>query len=312
MPRSRLAVAAPALAAAGTALAGTLVVRSQADRLPEPVATHWGTSGPDGFSPLADSLWTTAVLFAPLVLVLTAVTAVAPRSARGAVAGFGVGTPVGLGVLVYGSTLRQAGLDDAALAPGPGPLVPLALLVGAAVGTLAGWSLRVPAPLLPADRAGLTVPPSEREVWTGTAGVGRRAQLVVVVVTVALAVATALLDVWVAVVPLVVGAVVLLCASATVRVDHRGLLVRAAGVAPVVRVPLERVESADVTQVQAFAEFGGWGSRVGLDGRRAFLTRSGTALRVRRVDEPDVLVTVDDPEGAARVLAALVAAARSV
>ena len=49
-------------------------------------------------------------------------------------------------------------------------------------------------------------------------------------------------------------------------------------------------------------EFGGYGWRIGKDGSRGFVTRSGEALVVERVGEPPVVVTVDDAAEAAAVL----------
>jgi hypothetical protein len=96
-----------------------------------------------------------------------------------------------------------------------------------------------------------------------------------------------------------------------VRVDDQGLTVRSALGVPAFRVPLGEVETAEPAQIQAFAEFGGIGVR-SVPGRRlGVVLRSGEALRVRRTDGREFVVTVDDAATAAALLTALVQRARA-
>jgi hypothetical protein len=111
---------------------------------------------------------------------------------------------------------------------------------------------------------------------------------------------------WFAFVPVFVLLVVLSNFAWTVRVDDRGLRIRSVLGIPVVHVPLDQVTSADVTDVQAFSQYGGWGIRLALNGRIGVIVRSGEALEVHRRKGLDVVVTVDDAGSAAALLNGLV------
>ena len=113
---------------------------------------------------------------------------------------------------------------------------------------------------------------------------------------------------WLWLVAGLVGGLMVAVTSARVVVDRDGVRVSTLGLSWS-RIPIERVASAEVGQVSALGDFGGWGWRIGRDGRRGFVTRSGEALVVHRRGEPDVLVTVDDARGAAAVVNTLAARA---
>lgn len=98
-----------------------------------------------------------------------------------------------------------------------------------------------------------------------------------------------------------------LCARFEVTVDHRGLRVTTGLVRlPVERIPLDRVERAEVEEIQA-GDWGGWGYRV-MPGRSALVLRSGPALVVTTADGRRFAATVDDPEVPVGLLNGLVAA----
>lgn len=121
-----------------------LVIRTFADELPDPVATHWGDgSDPNGFSSRADGILIPPILGAAagvvMGLVLWAALRKAPQLFRGAggVAGFIAAFIGGVGV---GSLWIQRGLTDAHQATNSGTF----LGVGLAAGLLAaiiGWIL---------------------------------------------------------------------------------------------------------------------------------------------------------------------------
>ena len=92
----------------------------------------------------------------------------------------------------------------------------------------------------------------------------------------------------------------------TVRVDARGLLVRAALGIPVFRIPLDQITSANVIDVHAVSEYGGWGIRIAMNQRIGIIMRSGEALEVHRGKRLALVVTVDDAAGAAALLNGLV------
>ena len=93
----------------------------------------------------------------------------------------------------------------------------------------------------------------------------------------------------------------------TVTVDQRGLVARALLPRPRVVVPLGEVEHAEVVHVSPVREFGGWGLRMGLDGRVGVVLRGGEALEVARTGGRRVVVTVDDAATGAALLNTLAA-----
>ncbi len=86
-----------------------------------------------------------------------------------------------------------------------------------------------------------------------------------------------------------------------VVIDEQVLAARALG-RSVLRVPLAEVAEADVVEVDPFWEFGGWGPRVDVAGRVGLVTRKGPSVRIRRADDTEVVVTVDDAATAAGLL----------
>jgi len=86
----------------------------------------------------------------------------------------------------------------------------------------------------------------------------------------------------------------------TVTADD-GLVVRAAGLVPLLRIRPDEIVSASVTEADPY-EFGGWGVRIDLDGRVGVVTRRGEAVRVVRGDDSEVVLTVDDAASAAASL----------
>jgi hypothetical protein len=114
---------------------------------------------------------------------------------------------------------------------------------------------------------------------------------------------------WLWLIAVAILALLALTWSARVVVDADGLRVASLGLTWS-RVPVERVASAEAGAVSPLREFGGWGWRMGRDGRRGYVTRAGEALVVHRIGEPDVVVTVDGAAGAAAALNTLVARVR--
>ena len=155
---------------------------------------------------------------------------------------------------------------------------------------------------MPENAARLAVSPTTRLAWTGRAALPRRGVAAVAgLVIVPLIVVATLGQAWVLLLALGLTFLLALTYSARVVIDHDGLRVSSMGLTWT-RVPLERVASAAAGTVSPLRDFGGWGWRMGRDGRRAYVTRAGEALVVERIGEPAVLVTVDGAEEAAAVL----------
>ncbi|WP_326699761.1 DUF1648 domain-containing protein [Streptomyces sp. NBC_01754] len=106
--------------------------------------------------------------------------------------------------------------------------------------------------------------------------------------------------------PLVVlGLIILPFSRPNVTVDRRGLTVSGLLPWPRVHVPLERIDTAASEDVNAMADYGGWGYRV-LPARSGVITRSGEAIVARLENGRDFAVTVDDSATAAALLNTLV------
>jgi hypothetical protein len=156
-----------------------------------------------------------------------------------------------------------------------------------------------------ADAPRVKLVDGERATWIGrvsspVAFVIAVPVLILSVVMVVIAQAWAMLAISVA----VMVAVVTLSAF-VVRVDRAGLTIRSALGWPRYRVPLDEVVRADVTQVSPVKDFGGWGWRVGKDGRVGVVLRKGDSLLVERTGGRSIVVTVDRADQAAGLLNAL-------
>jgi hypothetical protein len=90
-----------------------------------------------------------------------------------------------------------------------------------------------------------------------------------------------------------------------VRVTAAGLHVRSVTGWPKMRIPLRDITRVETVRIDPFAEFGGWGWRLGLDGRRGVVLRPGDALQVTRTGGKVFVVTVDGATAGAAVLEAL-------
>lgn len=320
---TRFALVAVLLPAA-IVIAGLVTMGLALPGLPDPVATHWGVTGaPDGFGPV----WLPLVLLAVTGLGLPALLAglTLPGLRRGDhgmaypfLGATALGMTTLLTVLVTVSTVRQAGLADAA--DGPTIWLPMtaALLAGAAAGG-AGWFLQPRRPFVPtppAAAAPTALAPGERVAWLQRVAIARSGRTLLIGAVVLLAVVTALTStatadaaaVW------ITGGVTvllaLLVASTTVfhvRVDDDGLAVTSAVGWPRTRVPLDDVAAAAAVEVDPMAEFGGWGMRWAPGGRFGVVLRTGEAIEVTRRSGRTFVVTVADAATGAGLLTALAA-----
>ncbi|MFJ6578817.1 DUF1648 domain-containing protein [Streptomyces sp. NPDC091368] len=304
-PRLRALAALPFVLALAAHL---LVLALFRDRLPDPLATHFDGGGrADGFtSPAAFTVISTALLLG----FGAGWTLLVRRSAlwgAWATAGF-TGT-----LLVL---LVRDNLDAPDPAGVSSPLVNLT--VAAAVGGLfaaAGLALTRLVPPEDADPAvdpdGPRLPLGASEVAGWTRATGSRPLTVLAALALVAAPAVLLLAPWpgalLGLLGLVIGVPGLALARIRVTVDRRGLTVRPAlGSRPRIRVPLDEVAGADVRDVSAVADFGGWGYRVRAH-RTGVVLRSGEALVVRRSGGREFAVTVPDARTGAALLNTLAA-----
>lgn len=301
--------------------AGVLLYLGFMDHLPDRVATHWSREGPDGFTARESVPW-----FGLLALAIAWVSggvvlaAGAGRDAthRQLAVGFTAGLAAFMVGVMVGTAWVQRGLRDGSAAREVEWPLTVALLVSVAVGVVAGVALpgraagsatstgQVPAD---APRPALTVGRSVWQryalptpgVWAGVGVLG------------AVGVGTvALTRMWVfglLLLVLTVGAMLAFTAF-RVTVGDSGVSVRSIIGRPRWRMPLNEVAQARVTTVNPLTEFGGWGYRLGVDGRTGFVVRAGEALEVVRSDGRSWVVTVDDAAQGAALLNTLVDRAR--
>ncbi|SDC64638.1 Protein of unknown function [Sanguibacter gelidistatuariae] len=288
------------------------------DTLPDPVATHWGTDGVDGFGSLTGAI---AVILVIGVLVTILLWAISFRtgkmsSTRRMVNGLNVWTAVLLSTILLGTLHAQKGLIDAADVGGVGGTIAL----GMALATVAGVLVAVVTPAcaaapatdrVPADASRLPLGDGERAVWfqRPRGGVGLAVGFLAAAGTGVAAIATS--DWWMLLVTASLVALMAAMFSWVARVDEAGLHVRSSLGVPRTHIPLDEILQARATTVRCFREFGGWGWRIGRDGRVGVVLRSGDALEVTRTGGGVFVVTVDDAQTGAALLNTLADRARA-
>ncbi|WP_409483061.1 DUF1648 domain-containing protein [Arsenicicoccus dermatophilus] len=148
--------------------------------------------------------------------------------------------------------------------------------------------------------------PGARAVWTSRAEAPRWLLVVLAVAFVIGLVAPVVTRSWQsALVPAVIPLVGAMTSAVTVTVDRRGLTWRTPLGWPRGRMPLDRITSAEATQV-TIGEYGGWGYRMGAHGP-AVVIRNGAALRVTATSGRHLTITVDDAATGASLLRTLTA-----
>lgn len=290
------------------ALAWALSVRG---RLPEPLAVHWGTSGPDRAGDLTEALLVPLGLVLPPVAVLMSLVAMLVGHAaltRRVAAGVATGT-AGMVAAVTVTTLAvQLDVPSWQQAGDVGTGLAVSFLLGAALGVLAARLSPGDAPqpatgAVPADAPRLGLGTEEAAVWTRTvrqAGLLPLGLLLAASVTL-LAVLTRSVLPALALAALL-AAPLLTLTSWRITVDRSGIAVVSTLGRPRIHVPLEEVEEATAREVDPLREFGGWGLRTAVDGTVGVVLRRGGALEVRRTGGRRLVVTVDDAATACALL----------
>lgn len=308
-----------ALVVPGAIIAATLATAwAWRGSMPDPIAVHWGTNGPDGFGSFAPNiLWPEAVAAITAVL-LWALGYFAGRqsSIRRSATGIAVWMAMLMSGVNYSSMSLQRGLTDAHAAGSIN--TPLAFVFLAATAAAIGAAVLSPSdPPLPATApvpptaARLALRPGEQATWVRDVTSRGYAGAVVAVVA-AVAIIGLLSRAWIfaLVIGLVIGLTLVVFLHWTVMVNDEGLTVRSALSRPRFVIPLDEVEMAEVVQVRPLPEFGGWGVRGGKGGRVGVIIRKGPALQVHRSGGRIFLVTVDDAATGAALLNTLAARAR--
>lgn len=310
-----LALAVPAALTGVTVLVGL----GWQDRLPDPVASHWGPDGVNGSSSLAGLLAPLAgmnIAFAVGLWAIGFFWGYAAMTRRFAV-GVAVWTSAFVDGLVVAMLAAQLDVATAADARDLGGWLALAITGALVVGGLAAWAMPGDPRLaatgqVPDDAPRLPLPATEQASWVQHLRAGRPGWIGVAVVAFALVMGLVTRSWWfglalaATLLPLLVAVT-----DWTVSVDRHGLMARSRLPRPRVLVPLEEVEEAVVVQVNPLREFGGWGIRTGVGGRIGVVMRGGEALEVVRTGGRRVVVTVDDAATGAALLNTLAARARA-
>ncbi|MFE1172415.1 DUF1648 domain-containing protein [Streptomyces sp. NPDC058773] len=279
-----------------------------ADRLPDPLASHFGGGGGvndyssvQGF--LVGSLAVLLVLgcvFGLLVQLRVSAPDV-PWLIAGCYA-----TAAALGYALCMTLLANAGVADASavrtsrwqMAVDLG----VALLAGA-LGRLLAGSVPARPRRAPGATPRLDLPDGTTAGWSRTISSTPLVALGVLLLAAGLVVG--LLADWFSAAGLLLGgAAVLPLASVRVTVDRRGLALAPTllpGRLRLRRIPLDRIAEAGSRRIACFAEFGGWGYRI-RSGASGLVLRSGDGIVVRLTDGREFAVTVDDAATAAALL----------
>lgn len=314
-----VAVLAPLVVAIGAVLATIELAATGPSR----IATHWGFSGgPNGYgSPYTYPILIAAISVALIVLLGGSSVLAAHRAPLTRVLKLLAISPIWitvlLGVGLAGALLEQRTTASVTHAQNP----TVALVLGAVAATIlaaGAWFLLPKAEKSPNDAETVDVAPvvladGERASWIRTASASRSILLVFVGVGVLLGAAEILVVTttegqfwWFSFIPVVVLIILLSNLTFTVRIDSRGVRIRSVIGFPSVWIPLENLESANVVDVQAFSQYGGWGVRWNLSGRLGIILRSGQALEIHRRKGLVVVITVDDATTAAALINGLV------
>ncbi|KAB7746236.1 DUF1648 domain-containing protein [Nostocoides sp. F2B08] len=284
------------------------------DELPETVVTHWGTGGvADGFTSREAAPWYALIglvmgwALGALVIHLARRDAMARR--------LGVGMSAGTAAFVSGTiavTLwHQRGPDGTADISSVDMAITLSLVVALVLGFIAAWTVpgleaetTTATGPVPADAPRVNLRGRGTASWSGTARPARGIWLLLVLLPLAFVGLAALTRTYAFMVFSGGLVMVLVVAFSFYRVEigEEGLAIRGLLGRPMWRIPLSDVEYAGVTTVDPLWQFGGWGYRIGTDGRTGFVVRKGEALEVTRGDGARWLITVDGAEEAAGLL----------
>jgi hypothetical protein len=306
----------------GLAVAAAIVLPPLAlrDRLPDPMATHWGPDAvADGWMPFTVNLAMQLALWGVSLAVLAAVAArgLRSRSSRvgwwAALAGLGV-FATGMGLITTLANLDAPTWRDARLT---GWLVVAVIVPATAAAVLAGHLGRGAPDERPAAGARpprMRLRPGERVAWVSRAGNPGLAVATVggaaVLATVAVLALAGFIGWAAAAIALPASGLVvvagLLTSSLTARVTSDGLAIAFGPLGwPVRRVSLARIEQA-WSETRHPGQVGGWGVR-GLPGNVTIMLRGGECLVVRHRSGGTLAVSVDDAERGASLLNALIA-----
>ncbi|WP_420114129.1 DUF1648 domain-containing protein [Pseudactinotalea sp.] len=280
------------------------------ERLPDPMALHWGVDGVDRVGSFSSHLLPFAILSASLCLPAIVLALVVRGAARRGMVGMSAGMAAMMAGIGVGTTAIQLDAPDAYAISSPGAAIVVPILAAVAIGVLATWLAGRDAPspsteAVPDDAARLPLPEGTSAVWSAplpSIPVGFPVGVIGLLLAMAIAMGVLTGEWWLLVFPALIGAVFLVATGWRVQVDRSGLTLRSVLGRPRYHVPADEIVRADVTEVNPIKEFGGWGMRVGYNGALGFVSRRGEAFEVERTGDRRVVVTVDRAAQAAALL----------
>lgn len=286
-------------------------------RLPEPIATTWGTDGrANASAPRALFVAVTALLTGvPAGVLAWAARRREPRRQEVALPA-AIATCFGAIVAAVSVSIVRANLDQPSWTTAPhvglGVNLPLPLLVApfAALAWVVARRLEDDsAPDAPGSPPSVGLQAGERALWMGTVRC-RWAVWLAAAGIFAGVVLMATVNAFSGPALLVAGIVGLAFTSLEVRIDRLGVHIAFGALGwPRMSVDLARIAQATTVAVVPM-QWGGWGYRGSLRilGRAAIVLRGGEALRLDLVDGKRLLVTIDGAEQAAGVVNDLIGA----
>jgi hypothetical protein len=267
-------------------------------RYPDPIAVHWGFSGPpngDMSLPLYLVLLATGMLLAWAALAAGARHSM-PSAPLASVTYFIMGLLASVNAQIVVANLDAVSWGEAASMA----FVSIVVVIGAALlAAAAGWFLAGGSSGVEVDEPLAPIAPSSVP-WSGSASNG----WVMLIAAIPVFGVIFFDPVWL-VLFVVIALVGVAFSSVTVDADEAGVTVKMGPFG----WPTQRIAVGGITGVSAATvkpmSYGGWGYRV-RSGVRAIIIRSGPAIRVERADQPDLLITVDDAPAGAAAIGALV------
>ncbi|MBH0023876.1 DUF1648 domain-containing protein [Salinibacterium sp. SWN248] len=298
-------------------MAAAFVMALWVPELPNPVASHWGTSGPDGYSTVG------SVIALPLLMTLVFAGLAAFASWKGAPNGgmlwahkimvaASVFLSISLSVTAAGSLAVQRGLENAENAPAIAGIALVAFPIAFVMAVFA-WLMLPPAEYIKSTSVAaqpIKGSVTQRVHFSSTTRVGTGVVVVAAVALGALGIALGIQAVSnpaELLLPAVIGLVVMALAVSTlswrVTIDQRGLRVRSAFGFPRATIAPDQIASVATVEVNPIGEFGGYGWRWAPDGRSGIVLSKGEALEVTRTNGKKFIVTMHDAQLAAEALA---------
>ena len=256
-------------------------------RYPDPLAVHWEFSGPPN-GEMALTVYA-ALLATGLIVAWGALIAGArqtmPSAPLTAVTYFIMGLLAAVNAQIVAANLDAATWEEADEMSAA--LFFAVLVVGAVAGAV-GWFAAGGSHGVPVD---VPLAAASGSASNGWVALGAALPIVLIV----------FIDpIWMILI-VVISIAMVAFSSVRVEADEHGVTVNTGPFGwPRTRIPIAEITGAAAFDVKPMA-YGGWGYRV-RSGVRAFVIRSGPAIRIERSLGSDILVTVDDaPVGAAAI-----------